>query len=348
MMTRVLVAGTVLAVFVALAPHCAAATGQEIFNSQCASCHRVGPESGDKWLSLFDTKGPILAYAGTKFIKDYLQRWLQEPTPVSGGYPYFKYTRPTDHGDRLVAGNAAPHPALRGEELAAVVNYLGELQAPIQPFPNAAPTKAISGQIMVDKILACAGCHQTSSGQPPHSGPTLVGVRQRLSDMWLRSYVHNPQQWGTLTMPRGTIRADQLAAAVDFLLRDDPAPASANTAAGDPVLSADAGLRPQPALDTGRRPALLYRMLCTQCHGLEGNGKGINAQYLSVEPRNHRDYETMRKLSDEHLFRVIRYGGTAVGKSALMPAWGGVLQEDEITALVAYLRELSQTSLERK
>jgi mono/diheme cytochrome c family protein len=348
MIVLVLAAAVVLA---ALAPHCEAATGQEIFNSQCASCHRIAPVSGDKWLGLYDTKAPNLANAGTKFAKDYLQRWLQEPTPVSGGaYPYFKYTRPTDHGDRLVADNAAPHPALHGEDLAAIVDYLGGLQATIQPFPNAAPTQAISGQVLVDKILACAGCHQTAPGQPPRSGPSLVGVRQRLSDIWLRSYVHNPQQWGTLMMPRGTIRADQLAAAVDFLLRDVPAPASvdAANAASNPVSPANAGLRPQPALDTGRRPALLYRMLCTQCHGLEGNGKGINAPYLSVEPRNHRDLETMRKLSDEHLFRVIRHGGTSVGKSALMPAWGGVLQEDEIKALVAYLRELSQTSLEGK
>jgi len=31
----------------------------------------------------------------------------------------------------------------------------------------------------------------------------------------------------------------------------------------------------------------------------------------------------MKTLTDDHLFKVIKEGGVAVGKSQLMPPWGG-------------------------
>jgi mono/diheme cytochrome c family protein len=48
----------------------------------------------------------------------------------------------------------------------------------------------------------------------------------------------------------------------------------------------------------------------------------------------------MMARSDEELFKVIEQGGKSIDKSNLMPAWGDNLSDDEITALVAYLRSL--------
>ena len=103
---------TTLVMLAGLAPPGMAATGQDLFASRCASCHRVAPPTGDKWLALYDMKGPDLSSAGTKFTPGYLQRWLGEPQPVHGAYPYFRYTRPTDQGDRLVTDGAMAHPVL--------------------------------------------------------------------------------------------------------------------------------------------------------------------------------------------------------------------------------------------
>jgi mono/diheme cytochrome c family protein len=50
----------------------------------------------------------------------------------------------------------------------------------------------------------------------------------------------------------------------------------------------------------------------------------------------------MGKLSDEHLFRVIKEGGAAVGKSPLMAPWGGTLGDPQIHDLVAFVRSLSR------
>jgi len=92
------------------------------------------------------------------------------------------------------------------------------------------------------------------------------------------------------------------------------------------------------AAETGKD---IYRTYCWQCHGSEGDGKGINAgDNMSVAPRNHTDSEYMSGRSDADLFKAIKEGGPAVNKSVLMPPWAGVLTDDEIHALVHYLREL--------
>lgn len=84
----------------------------------------------------------------------------------------------------------------------------------------------------------------------------------------------------------------------------------------------------------------LYRIYCTQCHGVGGNGKGVNAATLSVQPRDHTDTAEMSARTDEDLFKAIKHGGKAVNKSVLMPNWNANLSDDDIHSLVAYLREL--------
>jgi cytochrome c oxidase cbb3-type subunit III len=88
------------------------------------------------------------------------------------------------------------------------------------------------------------------------------------------------------------------------------------------------------------RGALLYRVYCTQCHGIEGDGRGVNTPDMAVLPRDHTDRGEMSARTDADLFKAIQGGGKAVNKSVLMPPWGGNLSDEDIRALVAYLREL--------
>lgn len=87
-----------------------------------------------------------------------------------------------------------------------------------------------------------------------------------------------------------------------------------------------------------------YKWYCSQCHGLEGRGNGINAGQLAVKARDHTDRSDpnkyMRNLSDKIIFKSIKFGGEANKKSSLMPPWDGVLSDDEIRDLVKYLRKL--------
>lgn len=83
-----------------------------------------------------------------------------------------------------------------------------------------------------------------------------------------------------------------------------------------------------------------YRAYCVQCHGMDGDGKGVNIRDMSVQPRDHSDAKAMSARSDEMLFKVIKEGGTSITKSILMPPWGGSMSDDEIHDMVQHLRKL--------
>jgi len=93
-------------------------------------------------------------------------------------------------------------------------------------------------------------------------------------------------------------------------------------------------------VDAAERPEDIYKTYCWQCHGMRGNGMGVNIPDMSVQPRNHTDTKEMSVRSDDELFKAIKEGGRSIGKSLLMPAWGGVLSDEEIKGLVGYLRTL--------
>jgi len=87
-------------------------------------------------------------------------------------------------------------------------------------------------------------------------------------------------------------------------------------------------------------PKDIYKTYCVQCHGLDGNGKGINVADMSTQPRDHTDATEMSARTDEELFKVIKEGGQSINKSVLMPPWGSTLSDEEIKGLVKYLHEL--------
>ncbi len=85
-----------------------------------------------------------------------------------------------------------------------------------------------------------------------------------------------------------------------------------------------------------------YKVYCWQCHGMNGDGKGVNIRDMSVQPRDHTNAEDMSTRTDEDLFKAIKEGGQAINKSVLMPPWSGTLTDKEIRGLVKYLRTLCQ------
>src|SRR5215831_10389848 len=64
----------------------------------------------------------------------------------------------------------------------------------------------------------------------------------------------------------------------------------------------------------------LYQTRCSPCHGPDGKAATPTAQALNPKPRDHTDGAYMNQLSNEHLAKVIKNGGPAVGKSPIMPA----------------------------
>jgi cytochrome c oxidase cbb3-type subunit III len=85
----------------------------------------------------------------------------------------------------------------------------------------------------------------------------------------------------------------------------------------------------------------LYMTHCSSCHGDKGRGDGTAGKALPVKPADHTDSKLMNSFSDEFLLNIIAKGGAAVGKSAFMPAWGGVLKENQLQDVVTYVRSIS-------
>lgn len=96
-------------------------------------------------------------------------------------------------------------------------------------------------------------------------------------------------------------------------------------------------------LDHARK---LYNVFCVQCHGVEGDGYGINVADMEVLPRDHTDSEEMGTRTDEDLFKAIKHGGKAIDKSVLMPNWDGNLSDKQIEMLVQLLRDMCCTEQE--
>lgn len=95
---------------------------------------------------------------------------------------------------------------------------------------------------------------------------------------------------------------------------------------------------PAAAPASGTKIEVIYNTYCVQCHGLHRNGTGVNVPALSTKPRDHTDSKGMGSLPDDEIFNAIKSGGQAVNKSVLMPAWGGVLDDQQIHEMVHYLR----------
>ncbi len=84
-----------------------------------------------------------------------------------------------------------------------------------------------------------------------------------------------------------------------------------------------------------------YDANCVGCHGTTGKGDGPAAAALNPKPQDHTNGKVMNALSDKYLFDIIKDGGAAVKKAAIMPASGKKLNDQEISDVVAYIRSLA-------
>lgn len=80
----------------------------------------------------------------------------------------------------------------------------------------------------------------------------------------------------------------------------------------------------------------IFTMRCVPCHGATGAGDGPASATLSPRPRNFHEAAWQNSVTDEHIERIIQYGGAAVGKSPAMPANPDL---NDRAAVVAALRE---------
>ena len=81
---------------------------------------------------------------------------------------------------------------------------------------------------------------------------------------------------------------------------------------------------------------------CDRCHNAESTVERVsNYDNLATKPHPFTEGDTLNKMSDADLTAIITYGGQALNKSTLMPAWGNTMNKSDIQALISYIREIS-------
>jgi mono/diheme cytochrome c family protein len=81
---------------------------------------------------------------------------------------------------------------------------------------------------------------------------------------------------------------------------------------------------------------------CVWCHADSSPAGPSNRSNLNPTPALASDGAVLNAMSDEFLQNIITLGGSAMGKSAMMPPWGGTLTQEEIRALVAFMRAIAE------
>jgi mono/diheme cytochrome c family protein len=120
---------------------------------------------------------------------------------------------------------------------------------------------------------------------------------------------------------------------------NDAAPAEPKAA--EPVAAPTAPAA-EPAVDPVAKAQDLFRDRCTVCHGATGKGDGDGSAALDPKPRDFTLAEWQSSVTDEHLQKIIVYGGLAVGKAATMPPNPDLDAKPELVAeLVKLIRGLA-------
>ena len=74
----------------------------------------------------------------------------------------------------------------------------------------------------------------------------------------------------------------------------------------------------------------------------------VKAEVPTIEPKDiqlsiNDGFLTIKGgLTDQYVFEIVQNGGSAVGKSALMPPWGGARKNEDVENVIASIRTLSR------
>jgi mono/diheme cytochrome c family protein len=91
-----------------------------------------------------------------------------------------------------------------------------------------------------------------------------------------------------------------------------------------------------------KRGAPLHLQHCAGCHGVDGKAEVI-VMHMDEPPKDQSDPVYMKTLPDEYIYLVICKGGAALGKNFIMPEFAGVVSDQDIRDLIAWIRTFSGT-----
>lgn len=298
------------------------ARAKDLLQQTCVQCHRLEGTADSR----FNLRAPDLIWAGSKYQRSWLIRWLtgKEAPLYVKGYRWDLTDVP------------AKHPMVTEGDANAIADYFAEHhkdpRVTVGAFDLSKVTKfdaSFGG--MAYKAHACLGCHTIEENGKLIGGQQSAALQksgQRYDKDWLFRFGLNPQDF----VPHsGEFLADatepQLRAVIGYLMvQGVPDFQYYEPWTSSEFSRADAG-----------RGKVLYKEYCAQCHGFTGKGDGPAASALEPKPAIHANMP-FDKLPMEYLYTVINHGGVAVGKSPNMPYWGLTIGQQGVADVIAYLK----------
>jgi mono/diheme cytochrome c family protein len=86
----------------------------------------------------------------------------------------------------------------------------------------------------------------------------------------------------------------------------------------------------------------IFYQHCVWCHADATPAGPSNRSNLTPNPPLLNDGATLNVESDEYMQNIITLGGSAMGKSAMMPPYGRMLTAEEIRSVIAFTRAIAQ------
>jgi mono/diheme cytochrome c family protein len=81
---------------------------------------------------------------------------------------------------------------------------------------------------------------------------------------------------------------------------------------------------------------------CIWCHADATPAGPSNRANLTPQPPLLTDGNVLNPLSDAFIRNIVTLGGSALGKSPMMPPWGDTLNQQEIRDVTAYVRAVAE------
>jgi len=201
----------------------ALASGMDLLERDCAGCHRLAPPAPDTLAGLWERKGPDLFYAGNKYKREWLERWLRQPTRIRpAGMFYANHVVAGESADVIDAASLPEHPALDAGAASAAADALMSLRANadlIRAGEYKPGTISLSmGEMMFDKFRGCLACHEIEPGYGGLSGPEVHTAADRLQEDYMISFMRDPQAWDPRSfMPNKRLNDADLQKLVHYL-----------------------------------------------------------------------------------------------------------------------------------
>ena len=166
---------------------------EEIGANGCRKCHRLSSKEKKS------DKGPDLFYAGNKFYKNWLNKFLQSPTVI-------REVNVFSESDFLSKKHKVsnPHVALAKEGAERVANFLMTLRLPnleVGKVNNEPLSKGERAQtkVLFERRFGCISCHRAlnlvGKVRGGVSGPSLVDSGLRLKPDWIFNWLKTPQKF---------------------------------------------------------------------------------------------------------------------------------------------------------